>query len=160
MDRQDLGAPRLAAAISPAPADRCRPRRGVALRYASSARPHFRRLFSPQGRLRSLVQGEDKRAETSDKHDDVCGVCECFGELICCDGGCKRAFHAECIPPNNPVPDQTDGTTQRWVCSDCRSKRFRCFFCKEWGQARPRNATRAPRRQPSRRRPLPIVLPM
>jgi hypothetical protein len=75
-------------------------------------------------------------AKHTDSHDDVCALCEEVGELICCDGRCKRAFHRTCVPANNPPPPSEDGAVpcrRRWLCSDCRCHRMRCFYCKRWG---------------------------
>jgi len=82
----------------------------------------------PTSKLSSTLMGS-KHNET---HDDVCALCEEVGELICCDGKCKRAFHVACIPSNNPPPS-ADHASARWVCSDCHCRRMRCFVCKEWG---------------------------
>ena len=68
----------------------------------------------------------------NESHEDLCAHCEEPGELICCEGRCARVFHRSCLPPNNDGSDES----ARWVCSDCRSKRFRCFFCKRWGAER------------------------
>ena len=81
------------------------------------------------------------------------------GELICCEGRCKRVFHRDCVPSNNPILSNgrrwltpalalalaltlaltltltltTLTLTLRWLCADCRCQRMRCFFCKQWG---------------------------
>ena len=99
-------------------------------------------LEKDSGRLR--VRHSAKRdhpgvaaaAKHSDSHDDVCALCEEVGELICCDGRCKRAFHRTCVPSNNPPPPREEGAVpcrRRWLCSDCRCQRMRCFYCKCWG---------------------------
>ena len=78
-------------------------------------------------------------ASRQDTHEDVCAVCEEPGQshgqsrLLCCEGKCKRGFHAKCVPSNNPPPEEEG---ERWVCADCRCKRFRCFLCKRWGAER------------------------
>ena len=80
--------------------------------------------------------GMGAAAKHSDSHDDVCALCEEVGELIYCDGRCKRAFHRTCVPSNNPPPPSEDGAVpcrRRWLCSDCRCHRMRCFHCKRWG---------------------------
>lgn len=85
---------------------------------------------SAQHRQSQLLAAQASRHE---HHEDLCAVCEEPGELICCDGRCKRVFHVKCLPANNPAPESD---SERWVCADCRCKRFRCFVCKRWGAAR------------------------
>ena len=85
-------------------------------------------LRKDSGRLRRI--GDKKTKPTDGKrnesHEDVCALCEEPGDLIGCDGRCQRSFHRSCIPPNNPPPSVFDSST-RWVCSDCRVKRFRWY---------------------------------
>ena len=89
------------------------------------------------GRLRPLSSGGSQLdGERTESHEDVCSACEEPGELICCDGRCKRAFHLRCIPPNNPPPPAELRESTRWLCADCRVRRYRCFLCKRWGAER------------------------
>jgi hypothetical protein len=107
----------------------------VQVHYTSWSSKWDEWIVKTSGRLRKLTPNGAKPTEANDTHDDVCGVCEAVGELIMCEGVCRRAFHASCIPSNNPPPlGASPGS--RWVCADCRSRRFRCFVCKRWGQSR------------------------
>ena len=55
--------------------------------------------------------------------DKICSECEIGGNLLCCDGPCKRSFHLECLKMKK-VPDG-----EIWYCSDCAKKEHRCFGC-------------------------------
>ena len=92
------------------------------------------RPLEEDGGVRLLLDGA--RGES---HEDLCALCEEAGELICCEGRCQRVFHRACIPPTNPPPDAEGDegeTSAKWICSDCRVKRYRCFVCKAWGADR------------------------
>ena len=95
----------------------------------------LRKLDEPPGADEQEAKGAATSAVSGftrdDTHDDVCAVCEEPGELVCCDGPCKRVFHQGCVPPNNPIESGS-----RWLCADCRTRRYRCFVCKKWGAAR------------------------
>ena len=95
----------------------------------------LRKLDEPPGADEQEAKGAATSAVSGftrdDTHDDVCAVCEEPGELVCCDGPCKRVFHEGCVPPNNPIESGS-----RWLCADCRTRRYRCFVCKKWGAAR------------------------
>ena len=89
------------------------------------------------GRLRPLgKEGAKLDGDRGETHEDLCATCEDAGELICCSGRCKRVFHYACVPAHNAPPAADALETSRWSCSDCKSKRFRCFICKRWGAER------------------------
>ena len=48
-----------------------------------------------------------------DRHNDICGVCEKGGDLICCDT-CTIVFHLKCIRPKMKVVPK--GV---WSCAYC-----------------------------------------
>jgi len=95
------------------------------------------------GRLRALApkdpqapkaRGTKRAAPAGRKrpsgHDEVCACCELVGdEFLCCNSGCLRSFHVDCLPSSHPPPKQSQS---RWRCADCTRGRFRCFVCKEW----------------------------
>ncbi|XP_058260973.1 autoimmune regulator-like isoform X1 [Hemibagrus wyckioides] len=59
--------------------------------------------------------GEKKGLPEQDHdNDDVCYICNTWGNLVCCDG-CPRAFHRDCHLPTLQE-DETEGT---WKCSFC-----------------------------------------
>ena len=39
----------------------------------------------------------EKKSRKRDTSWPVCGLCYDGGDLLCCDGGCVRAFHLECL---------------------------------------------------------------
>ena len=88
----------------------------------------LRKLDEPPGADEQEAKGAATSAVSGftrdDTHDDVCAVCEEPGELVCCDGPCKRVFHEGCVPPNNPIESGS-----RWLCADCRTRRYRCSVC-------------------------------
>ena len=43
------------------------------------------------------------RFEKSRDGNERCAICGTRGELICCDGTCKRSFHLQCL---NILPDE------------------------------------------------------
>jgi hypothetical protein len=58
------------------------------------------------------------------ENDDYCVICSGSGNLLCCDGGCGRAFHYQCLGYSDlPVEDI-------WECDDCKYHRSYCFHCK------------------------------
>ena len=98
----------------------------------------LRKLDEPPGADEQEANevGDERGCREDEAHlaDDGGGGgsdCEEPGELVCCDGPCKRVFHEGCVPPNNPIESGS-----RWLCADCRTRRYRCFVCKKWGAAR------------------------
>lgn len=51
--------------------------------------------------------------EEGDGNDDFCGICADGGDLFCCDGICKRSFHANCLELSEPPPEDP------WYCQHC-----------------------------------------
>ena len=54
---------------------------------------------------------------------EFCGICEQGGDLLCCDGPCKRFFHLACLGMDK-LPSGS-----RWHCPDCASKMHMCLMC-------------------------------
>lgn len=107
----------------------------VMVKYARWADKWNEWIDKDSGRLRPLGQdGVKLDGDRRETHEDLCGTCEDAGELVCCEGRCKRAFHVACIPAHNAPP--ADGSDVRWSCTDCKTRRFRCFLCKRWGTER------------------------
>lgn len=46
----------------------------------------------------------------------MCDICKCEGELLCCDGPCKRSFHINCLGLTE-IPN-----TEYWYCNECKPK--------------------------------------
>ena len=55
--------------------------------------------------------------QSRDGNENVCAICGTRGELICCDGTCKRSFHLQCL---NILPDELP--EGKWMCTDCANK--------------------------------------
>ena len=56
----------------------------------------------------------DEEFENLDNGDE-CGVCNCEGELLCCDG-CVRSYHRECLDMSatHQLPEG------KWLCPECQ----------------------------------------
>jgi len=51
-----------------------------------------------------------------------CGVCQGFGDVVCCDG-CPAVFHPSCLPRETPSRMSLDNDDDPWYCPDCMSKK-------------------------------------
>ena len=60
-------------------------------------------------------------------YQDFCALCQDGGQLLCCDGPCLRAFHAECAG----LKVLPEGDT--WYCPDCTNKQHVCLHCNKVG---------------------------
>ena len=69
------------------------------------------------------ARAEKARTKNHDHHCDLCLGWD--GPLIYCHGGCKRAFHAECVHVD--AEDMHDN----WTCQMCEANRLRCGVCLE-----------------------------
>ena len=51
-----------------------------------------------------------------DGEEDLCHECENPFDLLCCDGPCGRAFHADCLELDaSDIPPEG----QPWLCFEC-----------------------------------------
>jgi hypothetical protein len=74
--------------------------------------------------LRKLVIWEE---EENASHDDFCGICMEFGDLIMCEGCCWRSFHLFCVN----LEELPEGS---WMCALCAPEEkneqgAECFVC-------------------------------
>jgi hypothetical protein len=75
--------------------------------------------------LRKLVIWEE---EENASHDDFCGICMEFGDLIMCEGCCWRSFHLFCVN----LEELPEGS---WMCALCTPEEkndeqgAECFVC-------------------------------
>merc|ERR1740130_1317805 len=53
----------------------------------------------------------------SDRNEDICTICLSRGNLLCCDGTCKRSFHLSCLKMSEE--DLPEG---EWWCDDCSNR--------------------------------------
>jgi hypothetical protein len=70
------------------------------------------------------ARSDKLKTKHHDQHCDLCLAVE--GQLFFCNGGCKRAFHADCV---NVDADDID--TEKWVCQMCEMDRVRCCVCSD-----------------------------
>ncbi|XP_076897612.1 protein ENHANCED DOWNY MILDEW 2-like [Bidens hawaiensis] len=87
------------------------------------------------------LDGED---EDDDVYvDTVCAICDNGGELICCEGGCFRAFHQS---PNSEAARESNCESLRltsreleglyiYHCENCRYSLHQCGVCGELGRS-------------------------
>ncbi|XP_019435650.1 PREDICTED: protein ENHANCED DOWNY MILDEW 2-like isoform X2 [Lupinus angustifolius] len=80
----------------------------------------------------------DEANEESEPEDDVCALCDNGGNLVCCDGACKRSFHAT-VEHGRESMCASLGLTKKEVdkktfyCSNCEHKQHQCFACGKLG---------------------------
>lgn len=70
-------------------------------------------------------RGKGKRQSVEDNNSDVCVLCADGGNLLMCDGSCKRSFHLACLNLTK-VPKGA-----RWICPDCNTNTHMCLLCNE-----------------------------
>jgi len=62
----------------------------------------------------------------------LCSICESTGDLLMCEGTCKRSFHISCWK------EKEGGSTPRldsaWTCKHCKTHSHQCFKCKNYGK--------------------------
>ncbi|EDQ87845.1 uncharacterized protein MONBRDRAFT_33094 [Monosiga brevicollis MX1] len=63
---------------------------------------------------------------TMTANDDTCRICGELGQLICCDGGCRGAFHLECLSILQPP-------TGEFRCDECSTGNHTCYTCDKVG---------------------------
>lgn len=71
--------------------------------------------------------GEGKRKR--DGNWPVCALCLDGGDLLCCDGGCLRSFHLECLGMTQEQVSAQETSEGKWHCPDCRAGVHRCRVC-------------------------------
>jgi hypothetical protein len=76
--------------------------------------------------------GKKSKQIQKDFNDWICSICNMLEapkgtELMCCDGPCRRSFHAECLDDENVA--QMDS----WLCTDCVEGMHSCFVCNRRG---------------------------
>ena len=66
------------------------------------------------------------KAELEQANEALCGVCEEGGRLLCCEGGCTRAFHLHCLGLTSTPPGS-------FVCDACETGVETCLACHQLG---------------------------
>ena len=52
-------------------------------------------------------------------NNDYCDACHGKGQFLCCEGGCLRSFHFNCLDPPVELDDLPD---ESWFCKACRAE--------------------------------------
>ncbi|XP_044495102.1 protein ENHANCED DOWNY MILDEW 2-like isoform X2 [Mangifera indica] len=85
--------------------------------------------------------GDDDSNKEEDLFDTVCSICDNGGELLCCEKGCKRSFHAtvedgeesQCVSLGL-TKDEVDAI-RKFSCKNCEYKQHQCFICGKLGSS-------------------------
>ncbi|GAA5868484.1 hypothetical protein JCM8547_006288 [Rhodosporidiobolus lusitaniae] len=51
-------------------------------------------------------------------NNDFCDACGGKGHFLCCEGGCLRSFHFQCLEPPLEIDEVPD---ESWYCKSCRA---------------------------------------
>eukprot|EP00049_Salpingoeca_infusionum_P009442 m.158064 g.158064 ORF g.158064 m.158064 type:complete len:1255 (-) comp14337_c0_seq15:406-4170(-) len=73
-----------------------------------------------QDKFNSSTKGD----RGSHRSSDTCGLCFTGGDIVCCEGGCHRSFHLDCVG----LADVPQGTFR---CDECLTGVKACFACGE-----------------------------
>ena len=85
--------------------------------FGSSKKKRGRKRGRKPGR-KPAKERKEKGPRDTKLYQDFCALCQDGGQLLCCDGPCLRAFHAECAG----LKVLPEGDT--WYCPDCTNKRI------------------------------------
>ncbi|KAM0792241.1 hypothetical protein ACM66B_004935 [Microbotryomycetes sp. NB124-2] len=79
----------------------------------------FSSLKGKQAGRRSMTSGVAGEAPSIGlPNHDYCDACGGKGHFLCCDGGCLRSFHLQCLEPPLDIVDVPDTA---WFCKSCRA---------------------------------------
>lgn len=73
------------------------------------------------------AKGNRKDNEAAVANELMCGVCEEGGQLMCCEGGCRRSFHLHCLGLTTTPPGA-------FVCDACETGVETCLACYQLGE--------------------------
>jgi hypothetical protein len=76
--------------------------------------------------------GKARAARAADRNATVCAVCEEGGRLLCCEGGCCRAYHLHCLGLTAASAGISDAGTP-FVCDTCLVGTESCPVCRQLG---------------------------
>jgi hypothetical protein len=85
------------------------------------------------------------------ENESYCAVCGDGGDLLCCEGPCRRSFHNDCLSKHDAgvrvvmrvspalmavrhVAGLPDTERDDWRCSGCVLGSYECFICGHSGQ--------------------------
>ncbi|GAA6016523.1 hypothetical protein JCM10207_002826 [Rhodosporidiobolus poonsookiae] len=88
---------------------------------ARAKRPKNVKL-SPTGKGKQLVRRAAAGAVNGEvvmlPNNDYCDACGGKGNFLCCEGGCLRSFHFQCLEPPLDIDEVPD---ESWYCKSCRA---------------------------------------
>jgi len=106
----------------------------------------------PHASRKSLAGAVSWTKDRDIDNEPFCTLCGDGGDLVCCDGDCRRSFHMDCIAKANLVVKgtirDTPGLAQdallsrlldidkdHWTCLNCATGVHDCFLCGSPGMA-------------------------
>ncbi|KAI3993710.1 hypothetical protein MKX01_002723 [Papaver californicum] len=73
--------------------------------------------------------------------DSVCAICDNGGHVLCCDGECRRCFHATLAHAGVDAKCESLGLSEadiaapNFICLNCQYKQHQCFACGKLGSS-------------------------
>ncbi|KAE8810551.1 Histone-lysine N-methyltransferase NSD3 [Hordeum vulgare] len=81
------------------------------------------------------IDNDDDGDGGGDATDNLCAICDNGGNLLCCEGKCKRSFHPR-VKDGRESNCETLGLTSaqlqeidHYLCKNCEYKQHQCFSC-------------------------------
>lgn len=84
---------------------------------------------SPKQSTRSIIVQPPQREEEEQDASYLCSVCETHGDLVQCNGHCRRYFHMDCVTRTSSLQEVVYKNKNHWTCSNCVSNLSRCSIC-------------------------------
>ncbi|XP_026423779.1 uncharacterized protein LOC113319756 [Papaver somniferum] len=88
-----------------------------------------------------MTDKESDEEMDKESDDTVCSICDNGGRVLCCDGECKRCFHATVGDAGNESSCKTLGLSKaelaapKFICLNCQHKQHQCFACGKLGSS-------------------------
>eukprot|EP00184_Porphyridium_aerugineum_P004487 CAMPEP_0184707604 /NCGR_PEP_ID=MMETSP0313-20130426/37356_1 /TAXON_ID=2792 /ORGANISM="Porphyridium aerugineum, Strain SAG 1380-2" /LENGTH=765 /DNA_ID=CAMNT_0027169183 /DNA_START=58 /DNA_END=2354 /DNA_ORIENTATION=+ len=92
---------------------------------AASSKPvrSVRKDSDDDGNDDEVVSSDEEARPEGDFNDDVCYKCHFGGTLTCCDGGCFRSWHSDCLPAG------AVSENKEFCCNECFTEDWQCWYC-------------------------------
>ncbi|KAI3837338.1 hypothetical protein MKW92_049052 [Papaver armeniacum] len=84
-------------------------------------------LVTKKAKLNVKDDHDELNEEKTNTDDTACAICDNGGNVLCCDGECKRCFHAT-------VAD-AGADAQKFICLNCKYRQHQCFVCGKLGSS-------------------------